>query len=75
MLSIAVVRSAYQVYQGDYWKAAASVLTATGFTLTFSTVYDAASTIIVVTVIITTGFTCYATYSMLSYDYELRYEF
>lgn len=72
ILPIAVVGSAYQAYQGDCWKAATSMTKAIGFTLMFSTVYTTAPA---VAVVLSTGFTGYATYSMLNNGYELYNEF
>ena len=72
MLPIAAAGSAYQVYQGDYWEAAASMTKAIGFTLMFSTAYATAPAIAVV---LSAGFTGYATYLMLDNGYELYNEF
>jgi len=72
MLPIAAAGSAYQVYQGDYWEAAASMTKAIGFTLMFSTIYTTAPA---VAVVLSTGFTGYATYSMLNNGYKLYNEF
>ena len=68
MLPIAVAGSAYQAYQGDYWEAATSMTKAIGFTLMFSTIYTTAPA---VAVVLSAGFTGYATYSMLNNGYEL----
>ena len=72
MLPIAAAGSAYQAYQGDYWEAATSMTKAIGFTLMFSTVYATAPAIAIV---LSAGFTGYATYSMLDNGYELYNEF
>ncbi|MSO14598.1 hypothetical protein [Rickettsiales endosymbiont of Trichoplax sp. H2] len=68
MLPVAVAEAGYQVYQGDYWEAAISMTKTIGYTLVFSTAYVTAPAIAVAT---STGFTCYATYSMLNNGYEL----
>jgi len=72
MLPIAAAGSVYQAYQGDYWEAATSMTKAIGFTLMFSTVYATAPA---VAVVLSAGFTGYATYSMLNNGYELYKEY
>jgi hypothetical protein len=72
MLPIAAAGSVYQAYQGDYWEATTSMTKAIGFTLMFSTVYTTAPA---VAVVLSAGFTGYATYSMLNNGYELYNEF
>ena len=68
MIPVAVAEAAYQVYQGDYWEAAISMTKTIGYTLVFSTAYVTDPATAVAT---STGFTCYATYSMLNNGYEL----
>ena len=76
MLPIAAAGSVYQAYQGDYWEATTSMTKAIGFTLMFSTVYTTAPAVAVaVAVVLSAGFTGYATYSMLNNGYELYNEF
>ena len=72
ILPIAVLGSAYQIYQADYWEAAASMTKAIGYTLIYSTAYDTAPAL---ALILSTGFTGYNTYSMLNNGYELYNEF